>query len=69
MPRVVVDLPGRTHDALLRLADREMRPPRDQVLLLLTRGLEREGVLVPWPPADDSAAGAEPAGSPAEAGS
>ena len=45
MKRLTLTLPKREHEALLRLADREWRHPRDQAVLLIRRALEELGCL------------------------
>lgn len=57
MRRVFVDLPQPAIDALVRLAEREFRAPKDQAALMLVEALNRAGVLAP-----DAAAG--PSGKP-----
>ena len=42
---IYVKLPGDVADALIRLANREWRHPREQAGLFITDGLRRAGVL------------------------
>jgi len=50
VPRVIVYLSDDERLALQQLADREMRPPRDQARLLVRTGLEQAGALPPSQP-------------------
>lgn len=50
MPRLMVTLQLSEREALLRLARREKRDPRNQAALIIRRELERAGLLVPEKP-------------------
>jgi len=58
MRAIYVALPERARKALIELAEREYRDPRDQAAKLLTEALRQAGALADDAPADEEAADA-----------